>query len=279
MEASTTAETRVRAAPPLGLIATSTLASAVGVLVSVIVDHLGLAVAGVIARRDPVLYHNDVLYGAAGSDLALAGGTVLTLAVGTFFLLLYPGSRHYDGARLTALWVILHCFRQGFTEMALIPVSVTSNLSRAYAVLDAPPGLDIVVAAAGAVGLLSVALAAAPAFLAFAGQPRHIATAGARFGYAVRLALLPGAVGALLTAPLFLPDAGNGLIQTLPWMGAFSVATVLAAAATKTVQASGNEEMGWSWTPLAWLVVIGFVMHGLMAGGVELPPLEALLSG
>jgi hypothetical protein len=162
--------------------------------------------------------------------------------------------------------------------MALVPVSDTSNLSRAYAALETPPGLDIVVAAAGAVGLLSVALAAAPAFLAFAGRPRHIATAGARFGYAVRLALLPGVVGSLLTAPLFLPDAGNGLIQTLPWMGAFSVATVLAAAGTKTVQASGSEEEGWSWTPLVWLVVLALLMHGFLAGGAELPSLEALLS-
>lgn len=282
MEASTTtpAGSTVRAAPRFGLIAVSAFASAVGVLVSVLVDNLGVAVAGAIAGREPVLYHNDVLYGAAGSDLALGGGTVLCLVVGAFFLILYPGSRRYDAARLTALWVILHCFRQGFTEMTLVPFSEASNLSRAYSTLEVPAGLDIVVATAGVVGLISVALAAAPAFLAFAARSRDIASATARFGYTVRLALLPGVVGSLLTAPFFLPDAGNGLIQSLPWMGAFSIATVLAALGTKTVHASGGKEAGWSWLPLVWLVLLGALMQGLLAGGVGVPAvIEEMLRG
>lgn len=272
-ETLTATETRPRTGTRLGFIATSAVASAVGVVVAAFTDHLGLAVTGALGGREPVLYHNETVFQAGGSDLALGGGVVLSLIVGAFFLLLYPGSRRYDAARLTTLWVILHCFRQGFTQMLAVPLDSDSNAAVAFRALDVPPGLDLVIATAGAVGLLSIALASAPAFLAFAPTRREIASGSRRAGFAAKLALVPGVVGPLLAVPVFLPDPGTGLIQALPFVGAFTIATVIAAVGTRSVTIGDyRESPGWSWLPLAWLVALGLIAQFLLSRGVLIPP-------
>lgn len=275
MDAETRTQTEQRSptVTRFGFIATSAVASAVGVVLAALTDNLGVAAAGAIAGRDPVLYHNEVTFGAGGSDLALGGGVVLSLIVGAFFLTLYPGSKRYDAARLTTLWVVLHCFRQGFTQLAAVPFATESNAGRAFGTLDVPPGLDLVVATAGVVGLLSVALASAPAFLAFAQRQKEISTPPKRFVFTVKLALVPGVVGPLLAVPVFLPDNGTGFIQTLPFMGLFTVATVLAALGTRSVRVGDyREAQGWSWLPLAWLLVLGVIAQALFSRGVLVPP-------
>lgn len=272
-ETLTEADARPRTTTRIGFIGTSAVASAVGVVVAAFTDNLGRAVGGALAGREPVLYHNDVVYGAAGSDIAFGGGVVLTLVVGAFFLLLYPGSRRYDAARLTTLWIILHCFRQGFTQMLLVPLDSQSSGALAFAGLDVPPGLALVIAAAGAVGLLSIALASAPAFLTFAPSRREIATGSKRAAFTSKIALVPGVVGPLLAVPVFLPDPGTGFIQSLPLVGLFTVATVAAAVGTRSVQVGDYRPApGWSWLPLAWLVVLGLVAHLLLARGLLIPP-------
>jgi hypothetical protein len=267
------APVRTRTTPRLGFIGTSALASAVGVVVAALVNNIGLAVAGVITAREPVLYHNEVLFGRGGSDLALAGGLVACLLIGAFFLTLYPGSHRYDGARLTTLWVVLHCFRQGFVQLLTIPFSETSDASLAYAALDVPAGFDLVVAVAGVVGLLSIALASAPAFLAYATRQSEISTPGRRAAFTFKLALVPGVGGPLLAVPFFLPDNGTGFIQMLPLLGLFTVATVLAAVGTRTVRVpTGATAQGFSWLPLAWLVFLLLIFQLILGRGLYIPP-------
>lgn len=264
---------RTSIAPRFGFIATSAFASAVGVVVAAAVDSLGRAIFGAVAGREPILYHNEVTYGAAGSDLSLGGGMALSLVVGAVFLTLYPGSRRYDAARLTALWIILHCFRQGFTQLAAVPLAPNGNVTRAFQAMEVPLGLDLVVATAGVVGLLSVALASAPAFLAYAHRQSDISTPTKRFLYTAKLALIPGVVGPILTVPLFLPDTGDGFIQSLPLLGLFTVATVLAALGTRTVRVGDRGEIqGWSWLPLIWLVVLAIVLQVVLSRGLFIPP-------
>lgn len=273
MAVETESKPRSRTAPRLGFIATSAFASAVGVVVAALVDNVGVAVAGVFADRQPVLYHNEVLYRVGGSDLALGGGMVLSLIVGAFFLTLYPGSRRYDASRLTALWIILHCFRQGFMQLAGVTFAPDSNVALAYDALEVPAGLDLVVTAAGVVGLLSVALASAPAFLTFAHRRDSISTPSRRFGFTAKLALIPGVVGPLLAVPVFLPDNGTGFIQTLPLLGLFTVATVLAALGTRNVRIEDyREAQGWSWLPFTWLVVLAVVLQLALSRGLFIPP-------
>lgn len=256
-----------------GFVLTSAFASAVGVVVAVLIYHLGLAIAGAIADRAPVLYHNEVTFRAAGSDLAFGGGTALSLIAGAVFLTLYPASRRYDAARLTVLWIVLHCFRQGFTPLAGLPFSEDSNLSSAFDTFDLPAGLELVVSAAGIVGLLSVALASAPAFLAYAHHQSLISTPAARARFTAKVALIPGVVGPLLAVPVFLPDGGTGLVPSLPFLGLFTVATVLAALGTRTVRIGDQREaLGWSWLPLAWLVFFALASQLLLRRGLLIPP-------
>jgi len=271
-----TESSRSGTAPRFGFIAASAFASAVGVIVAVLVDHLGVAIAGALAGREPALYHNDVLYSSGGSDLALGGGMVLSILTGAFFLTLYPGSKRYDAARLTTLWIVLHCFRQGFTPLATMPFSTDSRIARAFETLDVPAGLDLVIAAAGAVGLLAIALASAPAFLGYAQHRREIATPQDRFLFTVKLALIPGVVGPLLAVPAFLPDAGTGFVQTLPLFGLFTVATVLAALGTRTVRIEDyRQAQVWSWLPLAWFLVLVVLFQLILSRGLYIPPSPA----
>lgn len=274
MDTETAVRSRERSRTTSGVswIATSALASAVGVVVAFLFDHLGLALAGWLADREPVLYHNEVVFQAGGSELALAGGAALSLVAGIFFLTLYPGARRYDAARLTVLWVVLHCFRQGFMQLVMVPFSESSNLSRAFNSLDVPAGLDLVVAAGGLVGMVSVALASAPAFLAYAERVSQIETPTKRFQFTARLALIPAVVGPLITTPIFLPD-DTGLIPSLPFLGLFAVATVVASLGTRNVRVEAQRvRTGWSWLPLIWLVGFALVFQFLLRRGVVIPP-------
>lgn len=273
MDLETVEQPRTRSLLSIGFIGTSALASAVGVAVAAFFDHLGVAVAGALTGRAPVLYHNEVLYTSGGSDLALGGGVALSLVVGAFFLTTYPGSSRYDASRLTTLWIVLHCFRQGFAQLALLPWGGESNVAVAFGTLDVPTGLDLVVATAGVVGLLSVALAAAPAFLAYAHRQSMIEQPSRRAVFTLKLALIPGIVGPILAVPLFLPDNGTGFIQMLPLLGLFTVATVVAAVGTRSVRiGDGRQAQGWSWLPLVWLVVLGVAFHLLLSRGLNIPP-------
>jgi hypothetical protein len=255
------------------LIVNSVLASTFGVVIALFVDSVGRMIFGIIFDRDPVIYHNRVEFLASGNDIALAGGAVAALLAGGFFLALYPGSKAHDPTRLAVLWLVLHCFRQGFVPLALTPLYPDSDLAVALASLNLPAGLDVVVGAAGALGLLLVSLAAAPAFLAFAPTLAEIATPSRRVSFCARIALVPGVAGALIAVAFFLPDAGNGLIEELPLYGLFTIATVLAAPGTRSVDIpyDGNHQ-DLSWGLLATLVVTFLVFRFALSRGITIPP-------
>ncbi|MGH8928106.1 MAG: hypothetical protein ACRDWH_07125 [Acidimicrobiia bacterium] len=255
------------------LLANSVLASTFGVVIALLVDSIGGLIAGMALDRLPVIYHNRVEFLAEGNDLALAAGAVAALLAGIFFLALYPGSRAHDPSRLTVLWLILHCFRQGFVPLAITPFSSDSDVAVALASLNLPSGLDVVVGAAGALGLVLVSLAAAPAFLAFAPTRQDISTASRRVAFVARIALLPGVAGALLAVIFFLPDAGTGLIEQLPLYGLFTVATVLAAPGTRSVEvrSDGNQQR-LSWALLATVVVTFLLFRFGLSRGIPIPP-------
>ena len=255
------------------LLANSVLASTFGVVVGLLVDSFGRMIMGLIFDRDPVLYHNRVVFETAGNDIALAGGALAALLAGGFFLALYPGSRAHDPSRLAVLWLVLHCFRQGFVPLAITPFNPESDLAVALASLNLPSGLDVVIGAAGGLGLLLVSLAAAPAFLAFAPSRQDIDTPGRRVAFAAKIALLPGVAGALLAVAFFMPDAGTGLIEELPLYGLFTIATVLAAPGTRSVEirSDGNSQ-DLSWGLLGTVIVAFLVFRFALSRGISIPP-------
>lgn len=250
----------------------SVLGSTLGIVIAQFLDDLGDGIFARILGGEAILYNNRVEFTGA-SDLAWAGGFLLCLFVGILTLFAYPTSRGHGTARLTLLWMLLHVLRQAFSQAVLMPFDADSQLARAYATLDAPPGLDTVIAVGGGVGLLLVVLSAAAAFLAFTPHHKLINTGRKRFSFAVWIALIPAVISVFLAIPFFTPDAGSGVIPALPLSAVIFLATVAAAPGTTTVQ--GPED--FRETPMPWglgatlIVILAFDLL-VLRGGVTLDP-------
>src|SRR3990170_1118889 len=148
------------------LVVASALGSTLGIVVAKFVDDLGDGILAEILGGNAVFYNNRVVFSGV-TDVAWAGGFLLCLIVGFLALFSYPTARGHGVARLTLLWMVLHLLRQAFFQAVLLAIDPASELALAYETLDVPPGLEYVIAAGGAVGLLLVAVSAASAFLAF----------------------------------------------------------------------------------------------------------------
>ncbi len=267
---STPTETIKRIGP--ALVVASALASTLGLVVAQFLDDLGDGILAEILGGNAVLYNNRVEMTGA-SDIAWAGGFLLCLVVGFLALFSYPTARGHGVARLALLWMVLHLLRQAFVQAVLLPLDSGSDLALAYATLDAPPGLDVVIAAGGAVGLLLIALSAASAFLVFAPHHKLIATGRRRLVFAFWIALIPAVAAAFLAIPFFAPDAGSGVIPALPLTAVIFLATVAAAPGTTTVHGpEDRRETPWPWGLAATLGVILLFELVVLRGGVSVDP-------
>lgn len=266
-----TQETRRGSSP--ALLINSALCSTIGIVVATWADSLGRLALGWFLDRSPILFHNRVDFTAGDNPLALAGGPIAALVAGIAFLAVYPGSRRHDASRLCVLWMILHCFRQGFVPMAQVALDANSDLAQALAYFDLPEGINVVVGAAGGIGLLLVALAAAPAFLAFASSRSAIATPASRLGFVARIGVIGGLAGALLAVPFLLPDSGTGVISSLPLYGLLPVLTLLAAPGSKSVEPDRNATAStFSWGLVIAVVVLFVLFRFALARGIPIPP-------
>jgi len=250
----------------------SVLASTLGIVVAQFLDDLGDGILAEILGGNAVLYNNRVEMSGV-TDIAWAGGFLLCLVVGFLALFSYPTARGHGVARLALLWMVLHILRQAFTQAVMLPFDSTSDLALAYDTLEAPPGLDVVIAAGGGVGLLLIALSAASAFLAFAPHHRLISTGRKRFNFAFWIALVPAVAAVFLAIPFFAPDAGSGVIPALPLTAVIFLATVAAAPGTTTVQGpEDHRETPWPWGLGATLAVILLFEQVVLRGGVSVDP-------
>lgn len=259
-----------------GFFANSIIAAALGVIFARVIEQFGIAVWAAIADREPVLTNVATYFRTdppGATDMVFLGGPVATIAAGVFFLLIYPGAKDRSVGKLTVLWTTLFCFRTGFMDVMTLPFSEDSNTARALATVDLPDGLDVIIATAGGLGLLLIALAAAPAFLGFSRHMSEVNTPAERFRYVASIAMVPAIVGPLLAVPFFVPDAGTGFLATLPFFGLFIVVTLLAAPQTKHFLAPQLAEE----RTLSWGLVVGFFLVFLVARyglepGLAIPP-------
>jgi hypothetical protein len=243
-----------------------------GVVTAQFMDDLGDGLLAVILGGEAVVYNNRTVIEGA-SDLAWAGGFLLCLIVGFLALFSYPTARGHGIARLTLLWMVLHLLRQAFAQAVILPFDSTSDLARAYTTLDAPPGLDVVIAAGGGVGLLLIALSAASAFLAFSPHHKLISSGRKRLIFAFWIALAPAVASVFLAIPFFTPDAGSGVIPSLPLTAVIFIATVAAAPGTTTVYGPEDQrETPWPWGLAATLGVILLFELFVLRGGVSVDP-------
>lgn len=267
---ATPTETIKRIGPALVL--ASALASTLGIVIAQFMDDLGDGILAEILGGNAVLYNNRAEISGV-SDIAWAGGFLLCLIVGFLALFSYPTARGHGVARLTQLWMVLHLLRQAFTQAVMLPFDSTSDLALAYATLDAPPGLDVVIAAGGGVGLLLIALSAASAFLAFAPHHKLISTGRRRFNFAFWIALAPAVAAVFLAIPFFISDVASGVIPALPLTAVIFVATVAAAPGTTTVHGpEDHRETPWPWGLLATLGVVLLFELVVLRGGVSVDP-------
>ena len=266
-----TTETIKRIGP--SLVVASALGSTLGIAVAQFVDDLGDGILALILGGNAVIYNNRVEITGASSDLVWAGGFLLCLIVGFLALFSYPTARGHGVARLTLLWMVLHLLRQAFVQAVMVPFDADSPLALAYQTLEAPAGLEYVLSAGGAVGLLLVALSAAAAFLAFTPHEKMISTGRKRITFAFWIALVPAIAAVFLSIPFFVPDAGSGVVPALPLTAVIFLATLAAAHGTTTVH--GPEELRetpWPWGLGATLVVILLFEQLVLRGGVSVNP-------
>jgi len=254
------------------LVVASTLASTFGIVLAQLLDDLGDGALAELLGGRAVLFNNRAEVFAV-SDLALGGGFALCLVVGLFFLFGYPTGRGQGIPRLVMLWVLLHVLRQALTQATLLPFQPGSQLARAYSSFALPAGLDLVIAAAGGVGLLLVALSAAPAFLAFTPHRRMVSTGRRRFNFTLWIVLIPAVASAFLALPFFLPDSESLVIRMLPLTSVIFVATVVAAPGTSSVYGPEDHRVTpWPWSLLAMLIGLLVIHLLILQGGMEVDP-------
>lgn len=254
------------------MVLASVLASTFGILFAQFLDDLGDGLLAELLGGRAVLFNNRAQVGGV-SDLALGGGFALCVVVGLFLLFAYPTARGHGTSRLVMLWVLLHVLRQALVQAVLLPFAPDSQLARAYATFDVPAGLDMVIVAAGGVGLLLVALSAASAFLGFAPQRRVISTGRRRFNFTLWIALIPAVAAAFLAIPFFLPDDESMVIRSLPLTAVIFLATVAAAPGTTSVHGPEDERAtDWPWGLIATLLVLLVIHLVILQGGVEIDP-------
>jgi len=243
-----------------------------GIVIAQFLDDFGDGLLAEILGGDATLYNNRVEFTGA-TDLAWGGGFVLCLIVGFLALFAYPTLRGNSVSRLTFLWMLLHVLRQSLSQAIMLPLNDDAPISLAYATLDAPPGLDIVIAAGGGVGLLLIALAAASAFLAFTPHRTLVSTGRKRLTFALWIALIPAAASVFLAIPFFMPDSESLVISTLPLTAVMFLATLAAAPGTTTVKGPDDErKTPWPWGLGATLVVILVFYLAVLEGGVAIDP-------
>lgn len=273
-DVSTSETTAPRAVARIGpaLVLASALASTLGIVIAQFLDDFGDGLLAEILGGDAVLFNNRVEFTGA-DDIAWAGGFLLCLIVGFLALFAYPTQRGHGIPRLVFLWMVLHVLRQGLTQAILLPFDDGSPLALAYATLEAPPGLDVVIAAGGGVGLLLIALAAASAFLAFTPHRTLVSNGRKRLTLALWVALIPAAAAVFLAIPFFIPDSESLVIRALPLTAVPFLATLAAAPGTTTVQGPEDERVTpWPWGLAVFLVVILVFYLGVLQGGVSVDP-------
>jgi hypothetical protein len=256
----------------LALILASALGATFGIVAAQFVDNLGIGILAEILGGEAVVYNNRTEFTGA-TDIAWGGGFALCLILGFLALFAYPTQKGHAVSRLILLWTVLNLLRQAMTQAIMLPFEPEGNLGLAYATLDAPPGLDVVIAAGGAVGLLLVALSAAAAFLAYTPHRRLVSNARKRLTLALWIVLIPAAASVFLSIPFFLPDAESLVIPGLPLTAVMYLATLAAAPGTTTVQGPEDDQVTpWPFGLAAFLAVVLVFHLVVLQGGVSVDP-------
>ncbi len=254
------------------LVTASALASVFGIVIAQFLDDLGDGILAEILGGEAVLYNNRVEFTGA-TDVAWAGGFLLTLVIGLLLLFTYPSLKGQDLSRLTFLWITIQILRQSLAQALMLPFGDGGDLRLAYDTFDLPPGLDWVVGATGGVGLILIGLGAASAFLAYAAHRRKISTSRKRFLFVLWVVLAPAVASVFLAIPYFSPDAGSGAVPSLPLTAVLFLFTLAAAPGTTNVIGPETERTyPWPYGMAGTLIVLLVFYVVVLRNGVSIDP-------
>jgi hypothetical protein len=254
------------------LVTASVLAAVFGIVLAQFLDDLGDGLLAEFLGGDAVIFNNRTEFVGA-SDVAWAGGFLLTLAIGLIMLFAYPTLRGQRLSRLTFLWVTINILRQGLTQALMLSFGDGGQLGLAYDTYDPPPGLDVVISAAGGVGLILVGLGSAAAFLAYAPHRRKISTGRKRFLFAVWVVLAPAVAAVFLAIPFLSPDAGSGVVPALPLTAVLFLFTIAAAPGTTGVVGPEDEQVyPWPYSMAVTLIITLIFYVVVLRNGVSVDP-------
>ncbi|MDH3250546.1 MAG: hypothetical protein OEQ47_16375 [Acidimicrobiia bacterium] len=256
-----------------GFFVNSIVTAGLGVVFARLIEQAGVAIAGLIDGREPVFTAVVTELRAPGSDLVYLGGTIASLVVGALLLSMYPNALDRSVGKLQMLWVILFTLRNGLFDLAATAYVEDSPVAMALSTFEAPAGLDTVLSVTGAVGLVLLSVAAAPAFLGFSRHRSEILTGPERIRYVATLGLMPGLVGPLLAVVYFIPDRGTGFTATLPFLGVFLVITAIAARWTREVaEPKLVQERSLSIALVLVALIVFALLRFVIEPGVAIPP-------
>lgn len=263
----------------MSFFANSVLGAALGVALARLISQAGVAVAGAVAGRDPVLNHVVTQLRGPGSELVPVFGTIASLLGGVILLMLYPNTKDRSAARLTMLWTLLFAFRNGLADLIVVPLDPDTPIARWLVQTGVAGPIGIVIGVAGAIGLVLVAVGASAAFLGFARHRSEVKNAKERIRFTAALALLPALAGPLLAVPFLIPDGDAGVVSALPTVGLFILITMVAAAGSKSfVAPQVAEERGFSWQLLLGFVIVLLAFRLILAPGILIPPWDENLA-
>ncbi|MFZ0493100.1 MAG: hypothetical protein WAM81_07850 [Acidimicrobiia bacterium] len=252
------------------LVVTSCIAYAFGFLIARLTYLLGLAGFGWIEGRGPFLSHNQVVFNAAGSTLADAGGLLTVLGLGVVLALILPGPGPHGVARLTVLWTVLHVFVFALQIILVAPFQSTGVGATLAGYVHLPDTFLWILAGVAAAAIIGLGFIAGPFFLTFTPGRAHDEDRPARLQLALLIIAVPWLVGSIIAAAALLPFEGLYLSMGL---------TAVLAAISIVTMASSSLGQRWDATkptlpivPGVFLVALVWLFGFALRPGIDISP-------
>lgn len=248
----------------------SVLAYTLGYVVAFFVNLVGLMVAGLLAGRKPILYHNEVTFRLAGDDWVYVGGIVLVLIFGLALWSIYrDADRSTALARLVVLWLLLHAVARGLIQLIQLPWAEEGDAAIAADYFGLADGFKWLIAAVALVAFLWMGVLAGRALLNLASSSEAIGGSLDRVVFVAWLAVLPWAAGALLVWPFFTPAEGTGALTGAIPAGLFLIVTILAAWRDENAEPD-NAPVAVGWWLVLLLAGIYAVFQYVLVDGINI---------
>jgi hypothetical protein len=252
------------------LVVTSCFAYAFGFLAARFAYLLGLAGFGWVEGREPFLSHNQVVFNAAGSILADAGGLIVVLGLGVVLTAILPGPGAHGVARMTVLWTALHAFLFALQIILVVPFQ-SDGIGATLAAYGKLPDLAVwILAGVAAAVVVGMGFFAGPFFLKFAPKREHFEERWVRLRLALLIIAVPWLIGSVIAAIALWPF--EGLLLSI---GLAAIVVAISVVA----MASSSLDQKWDPTKPTMPIVSGLLLVALiwvfgfaLRPGVDIPP-------